>query len=336
MNKIFTLTASGLILMSCISCHDKDRMEIHFTNFPATIRMEPMPLQFHDDEIRVIGSADVVNGQYIFYTYDNPYFMLAADTTLNKLIPFARKGEGPGEITNVWGLTNKLLKNGELSIYDSHTMCVYGCDMDSGYNLTTYHPFPEQFREYAPIHPIELKNGKYIACRGDFRYGTLMYDPADSSVTELPVGIDFDDIDNPVMDNVSLHILEYDADNGLIAEIYSCTPTIILRDTQGNVTAAYTYDGYSRHKKKNGYTADCFGSVCFAAGYMWVLYGDTDEMDESHIFVLGHDGTPVADMLIDPACTFSIDTARHLLIATNPNCDEANVKLYRLPPFLKR
>lgn len=196
----------------------------------------------------------------------------------------------------------------------------------------------KNFADYSgggvPAKVIQMPDGAYIGTRKDFQYGLMKYSPSDKSVTELPSGYDFEDIDHPDSDQVSMHVMEYNQKNDVLAELYGCFPTVILRDGKGNVTGTLTYKEYSPDKDEDGAKYDCFCGVCLTDNHIWLLFGDEDKDDPQRIFVLDYNGDPIADLEIEPASTFRIDPRNRLILTVNPNCDEANVKVYEIPSYI--
>lgn len=133
----------------------------------------------------------------------------------------------------------------------------------------------------------------------------------------------------------SLRDLSYDVEHEVMAEIYGSCPFVILHDTAGTVIRTLAFDDYPlKTWREYEEPQECFTSVCLTSRYLWLLYGDTSQSGQGHVFVLQHDGTPVADLLIHPASTMAVDTRRGVIITVHPDREEHAIMAYPIPAFL--
>ncbi len=331
MASIFVIGAILSLLMA--SCHSDKSIDTSFKDFPKSFQLEGRAVSLSDSTIRCLGSASVSDDYYVFFTYDAPYLFTTTDKEFKNIREFGKKGEGPGEINGSFATCYPEAHN-SFGIYNSSAKKMYSVDIDSSLNLSETISFPENFNNYDPIRVQELDNDNYVGIRGDFRYGLVCYNPENGEVTEWPLGGDFD-IDNPDPDEVSIRVINYNKDKGIIAEIYGSYPTIILHNEDGSILKRITYTGYEKHKKDNDRANNCFGNLVLGGKYIWVLYGDKNEMENNIVFCLDYEGNPIAELVIEPTGTIAIDEKENRILAIDPNKEEKNLMVYDLPDFFK-
>jgi hypothetical protein len=277
----------------------------------------------------VPGKVGVTDDGYLIYIYDSDYFISVTDKSFKETAIAAHKGNGPGEVQGISGtIGQKLDNNGLLSLFDPYTYKLYGYNPKKTEPLITVMTFPTEFSQYTPINVIKLKNGCFIAPRGDFKYGMIMYNPETNTTTTLPIGLSDIDEQNPEYAYVSLRVIAYSEKNGIVAEIYGCTPTVILRDESGNVIGTIKIDDFAKNDN-NGKPAKVYNSIALTDKYIWLLYGDFMTSDNSHVYVLTYAGEPIADYLIKAASSIAIDEKEKLIIAVNPNSEDNGIVTYK-------
>lgn len=133
---IVIITAYICSLLALVSCNGKQSgTNVKVESFTKTVTLTGTPVNMSDSVVRVIGSVYPTDNGYVFYQYGNPYLLLATDKEFNLIKAFARKGEGPGEVSSVSDLFGQKLDNGFLTVFDSYTKKMYGADPKTIINL---------------------------------------------------------------------------------------------------------------------------------------------------------------------------------------------------------
>lgn len=320
--------------MSIITaCHSTGREEVEFCEFPRTVMLEGHAVSIPDEELRVFGMADVVDDGYVYYLYSSPYALSASDKNFSAFHDFASKGQAPGEVCGVSALFARNPSNGSFTVYDPYMMKMYETSFENDLILNELITFPDDYRKYSPTQVVKLDNGSYVGARGDFNYGLVCYNPDSCTVAEWPLGGEFNRED-PVYDEVSMRAIGYNEHRGVIGEIYGTVPVVFLHDGTGRITGRYSYTGYRKHTDPDNNVADCFIDIELGDNYIWLLYGDPDEVDKSKVFTLDYDGNPIAEFVIMPTYTIAVDEQERRLLSINPNIEEGNLTVYDLPDFL--
>lgn len=319
--------------MSIMSCaNNKESREDGYSDFPIHLSLDGKAIEFPDSEQYLVGSVEIAGDGYLFYTYQTDHYLLMTDSTFSNLKPLAYKGGGPDEFAGVTGIFGQTIDSeGSLSVYDPKKICLYSFNPNNDYKFKEEMSFDKNFTQYAPLSVIRNTDGKYVAVRGDYQYGLISYDPKIKKIEEWPLGYDFKDTRNPASEVISFRSMAYCEENGICGEIYGCFPTVILHGKDGEIKGSYTYTGYGKPNKKNGGTKECFLDVDLTPNYIWLLYGDPDIDEKSHVFVLDYAGNSIADLEIEPAMRIAIDSKRHLIIGVTPRSDETDAMLYRIP-----
>lgn len=331
---IVIITAYICSLLALVSCNGKQSgTNVKVESFTKTVTLTGTPVNMSDSVVRVIGSVYPTDNGYVFYQYGNPYLLLATDKEFNLIKAFARKGEGPGEVSSVSDLFGQKLDNGFLTVFDSYTKKMYGADPKNNYQLMEVDNFADTSFDVWAI--ARMKNGTFVGARSDFRYGLIAID-ADRKVSEWPVGYEFNNPDNPDNEYLSLRVLDYNPERGILGEIYGKLPVVILHDENGNIVKTIIYTEYKAVKKENGRLSDCFCGLSLTSKYIYVLKGDRDTDDNSEILVFDYDGTPVASLEIPYAQIMTVDEAANRILAIDANQEENNVMIYEIPDFLRK
>lgn len=330
MEKFLTGVVFAVITSACSSSSTE---EVDFCEFPKTITLEGNPIIMPDDECRVLGMADVLDDAYIYYLYDTPFALSASDKDFSQFNDFARKGQGPGEVSGVSPLFAANPSNRCFTVYDPYSMKMYETSFESNFVLKDLISFPDDYRRYSPSQVVKLKNGAYVGARGDFNYGLVSYNPDSCVVSEWQLGGDFD-LNNPVPDEVSMRAISYNPNKRIIGEIYGTLPIVILHDENGNIVGKYNYTGYRQHTAPDNNTADCFMDLELSDNYVWLLYGDPDESDTSRVFTLDYEGNPIAEFIISSTYSIAVDEQKRRLLSINPDIEDGNITVYDLPEFL--
>jgi hypothetical protein len=332
LNKLFLGALACTMIVACQPSGDKaitGDVVVPCKSFPKEIKLDGKTQIIERNEPYVPGKAIVTEDGYWVYLYDSDYFISVTDKSFKEVATIAHKGNGPGEVQGVSGaLGQKLSDDGLLAIFDPYTYKLYGYNSKKAEPLTTIMEFSTEFTQYTPMSVIKLKNGCYIAPRGDFKYGTIMYNPKTNATETLPIGLSDVNEQHPEYDYVSMRDIDYSEKNGVVAEIYGRTPTVILRDESGNVIGTIKIDGF-RLKNDDGKPANVFNSIALTDDYIWLLYGDTKTSENSHVYVLTYSGEPVADYSIKATQNIAIDTKEKLIIAVDPNNDENSIVTYK-------
>lgn len=337
-NMIIRKIAVGMCCLSIFvalnSCN-KEKNEVNVTvhSFPKTETLKGTPKSISDSVVRVLGNVEIAGDSYIFYQYNNPNYLLATDKQFKTITEFAPKGEGPDEVNNVSLLYGQDLGNGLLSVFDSKAKKMYGADSKSGYRLVEVENFTDT--DFNVWRIAKMKNGTYVGARGDYRYGLMAIGP-DYNVTEWPIGYEFEDPMSPLEEHMSMRDLAYNAERGILGEIYGSLPVVILHDESGKVVKTITYNGFKETKDEDGSLPDCFVSIRLTSDYIWILKGDEDVDATSEIFVFDYDGNPVASLAIPYAQTMTVDEATNRILAIDANQEENNVIIYEIPDFLRK
>ncbi len=321
-----------ILILSIMSCTDNEKnKERCFSDFPKHISLDGRAIEFPDSEQYNVGSVEIAGDGYMFYTYMTDHYLLMTDSTFSNPKPLAYKGEGPGEFTGVTGVFGQVIDSeGSLSVYDPKKICLYSFNPKNNYKLKEEISFGKDFTQYVPLSVVKNIEGKYIAIRGDYQYGMVSFDPKSKKVQKWPLGYNFKDINMPANEVISFRSMAYNEKNNACAEIYGCFPTVILHGTDGEIIGSYTYTGYSKDEK----TKECYLDVDLTTNYVWLLYGDPDIDESSHVFVLDYAGNPIADLEIESAMRIAIDAKRHLIIGVTPRSDEADAMVYEIPKIL--
>lgn len=338
---MYSIKSSGInialaVIFSAIAitaCKPKGAGDVEFNEFPKSVTLEGRQICMPDSEIRVLGTADVVDDGYAYYLYDSPYTMSFSDKDFSRFNDFAPKGEGPGEVEGVSALFVRNPSNDRFTVYDPYQIKIYDTSPGDSLALHELISFPDEFKKYSPTQVFKLKDGSFVGARGDFKYGLVSYSPESGTVTEWPLGGDFD-TDNPVYKEVSKRAIGYNEKNGVIAEIYGLTPTVFIHDENGDIVGRYRYTGYESHQNKENKPAACYMDIKLTDNYIWLLYGDVDESDTSKVFALDYDGNPVAEFTIKATYAIAVDEQKRRLLSINPNEEEDNLVVYDLPDFL--
>jgi hypothetical protein len=320
-------------LVTLNSCDEKKSgMHVEVDTFPKTETLQGTPVNIQDSVIRVLGNVEATDNGYIFYQYGAKNLLLATDRDFHPVMEFAPKGEGPGEVNNVSSLYGQKLDNGLLSVFDSSARKMYGANPMNGYRLAEVENFTDT--DFNVWRIAKMKNGTYVGARGDYRYGLIAIGP-DRNVTEWPVGYEFEDLQSPREEHMSLRDLDYNAERGILGEIYGSLPVVILHDESGKVVKTIAYTGFKEVKNENGMLPDCFVTIRLTSDYVWILKGDEDTDANSEIFVFDYEGNPVASLTIPYAQTITVDEATNRILAIDANQEENNVMLYEIPEFLR-
>lgn len=333
MNKMYTQAVMIALIAIITACSSSGTEEVDFCEFPKTVTLEGKAIILPDDECRVLGMADVVDDGYIYFSYDRPCALSASDKDFTQFNDFARKGQGPGEVSGVSPLFAVNPSNGCFTVYDPYLMKMYETSFDSDLALKELISFPDEYKRYSPSQVVKLKNGSYVGARGDFNYGMVLYNPDSCAVAEWPLGADFD-LNAPVSDEVSMRAISYNLHRGIIGEIYGTLPIVILHDENGDIVGKYNYSGYSQHTDPDNSIADCFMDLELSDSYVWLLFGDPDESDVSRVFTLDYEGNPIAEFIISPTYSIAIDEQERRLLSINPDIEDGNLTIYDLPDFL--
>ena len=326
---IFFIIVFSLFTIGCQSPNKKDTI---FNDCPQTFHLRGKVVEMPDTIIRVLGKAYVYGDNYLYYMYHSPYLFSISDKNFRNFRDFGLKGEGAGELQGAFVIDNPLNPDCP-QIYDYRKNKIFTTSSNSDLSLIETLSFPQIFNEYAPPRVIQLKNGSFVGIRGDFRYGLICYNPESGTVEEWPLGEDFDN-DNPDYGELSLRVLGYNKDKGIIAEIYGSLPTVILHKEDGSIIKRIRYSGYSKHKDPKDQVADCFGEMVLTNEYIWLLYGDQDESSESKVFCIDYEGNPIAELIIDSTTTIAVDEIEKKIIATDTSDNERNLVVYELPEAL--
>lgn len=332
-NKLYTLAVMIALTAIITACSSSDTGEVNFCEFPKTVTLEGKTIILPDDECRVFGMADVVDDGYVYFSYDNPFALSASDKDFAHFNDFARKGQAPGEVSGVSPLFAVNPSNSCFTVYDPYLMKMYETSFDSNLALKELISFPDEYKRYSPTQVVKLKNGSYVGARGDFNYGLVSFNPDSSAVAEWPLGANFD-LNAPVSDEVSMRAISYNLHRRIIAEIYGTLPFVILHDENGDIVGKYNYSGYSQHTAPDNNIADCFMDLELSDSYVWLLFGDPDESDESRVFTLDYEGNPIAEFIISPTYSIAVDEQKRRLISINPDTEDGNITIYELPDFL--
>jgi hypothetical protein len=327
-NLILIFSILGIGMVSCEKSDNED-VNISYTTFPKSQKLSGTIRTIDRDDVYIPGKIAVTDNGYMVFLYDSDHFISVLDKNFKEISVIAPKGEGPGEVVGVSGtFGQKLDKNGLLSVYDSYKFKLYGYNPESGKSLQEVISFPSDFSSYAPINVIKLANGCYVSPRGDFKYGMIMYNPSNSETSLWPIGIADINEQNPDYSVVSLRDVDYSEKNGIIAEIYGSTPIVILHNEDGKIVRTIKIEGIDATNKDDNRLSDVFKNVVLTDKYIWLLYGDSDLSQENHVLVLSYDGTPIADYIIQSTSEIDVDYTNKLLIAVDPNNEDANIMTY--------
>lgn len=321
--------AIGAGITSCDTTDEKD-VVVSFKSFPQEQRLNGTVQTIDRNEPCVPGKVVATDNGYLVFMYESEYFLSVTDLNFKEVARVAHKGNGPGEVTGVGTFGQKLNEDGLYSVFDHNAFVLYGYNPESNAPLKEITHFPNEFKAYAPWKLVQLKNGSYMAPRGDFKYGTILYDPAAGTTTELPIGLTGIDEQNPITAAVSKHILNYSRKNGIIAELYGSTPVIILRDETGAIVRTITFDDLIAQKDEYGNPTDIFNDVILTDDYIWLLYGDYELSKDAHVLVMSYKGEPKANYVIPFTSGISLDVKRKLIISVDPNNEEAPIVTYKV------
>lgn len=281
------------------------------------------------DDIYILGDVAVIDDGYVFYQYDSDCFLLYFNPDTGRQVPFAVKGEGPGEITSVSGTFGQALdSSGSFTVFDPNKSKLFSCSRANDFTLEERCAYPSGFKKYVPFNILVLKNGKYVSPRGDFKYGMVAYDSQSGDVMEWSLGYEFDDLEHPDGDIVSSRSVSYSPKNGLVAETYGKLPVVILHDEEGDISGLVRYKPSDAPVSGESMTIH---DTALTDNLMWILCSDPDAEVNSIVYVLNYEGNEVACFEITPSITITIDVERRKLIAVNPNNDGANAISYTLP-----
>lgn len=319
------------------ACQSGDEM-CHFklSSFPVTDTLAGKAVHLPIGEPYVPGALETAGDGYLVYLYDADCFLVYVNDTWEEACRVAPKGEGPGEVLGVSGTFGQPLeKENWHSVYDPYACKLYGWDTVERGALHQVKAFPMDWGKYAPGNVIRLSSGKFVATRGDFQYGLVCCGAEEHHVQEWTSGEEVEKLKGVRSAYTSLRDLSYDVEHEVMAEIYGSCPFVILHDTAGTVIRTLAFDDYPlKTWREYEDPQECFTSVCLTSRYLWLLYGDTSQSGQGHVFVLQHDGTPVADLLIHPASTMAVDTRRGVIITVHPDREEHAIMAYPIPAFL--
>lgn len=328
------LIMGTIILHSCASSSKHE--EIAFGKFHNTIELTGEDLTLSANDSLVIGSVQCIDDGYLFYTLKSDSLLVASDTTFSRMQKMVKRGSGVNELKSISGIYGHKLNNTDLlSVYDPNTYVLYGINPLRDDSIRIYHEFKDSFRRYSPPNLIQREDGIIIAPRGDSEYGLIAYDPMSGTIKEWPRGLKHENPDISYEDELSLRYLSYNPENRMTGEIYGCNPKIILHDEGGNIVSVFRYDSYKPHKNSYGVTSECFRKVLLTKNYIWLLYGDPYDDENSHVFIIDYEGTPIADLIIEAAYDFTINSKNDKIIAVNPDSDDFQIKSYKLPDFIQ-
>lgn len=318
-------------LLAMSGCSGDDGRNVSFLTFPKEIKLEGMAIHMPDSLPYVIGEVNPVGGGYWCYIYQSDKFLMAVDSAFNPTALFAHKGGGPGEITGVSGKFGQSLgDDGLFSVFDCNSVTVYGTNRNLEYQLEKVMAL-DSLRKYAVIGIIRLKNGSYIARRGDFSCGIVEYNPSAKAINKWPVG--FSPEDQPVSEARlnELNSMDYNPERGIIADVYNCFPTVVLHDESGAVVKTISYEGYDADGSDEA-PEDCFEKVRLTDDYVWLLYNENGDEKHNSVFVVDYEGNAVARLKVGKANSFCVDQDRQRLITVNPGSDsEMYLMSYPIP-----
>lgn len=335
-SKLATATMGLAFIATLTACQDKEGVvRFGHDSFPSSMLLTGDTLQLPIDDTCIPGAVRVADKGYMVYLYNADCFLAYTDADFTSATKLAVRGHGDGEVAGVSGAFGQAVGDDALmSVFDPTSCKVYGWNTTSGNKLKDVLTLPEGMVKYAPLSVLRMKSGKYIATRGDFQYGIVCYDPATGTTTEWPLGVVEAYREHPDNNHVSLRDMSYCESQGVIAEIYGGFPTAILHDESGEVIKTLTFDGFHAEAQQDE-QADCFKSVCLTDNYIWLLYKGSENTerkdDYDHVFVLKHNGKPVADFQIPPTSTMEIDPQRRLILTADPNDDVAPLRRYQIP-----
>lgn len=319
-----------ILLVMTISCRRESDSNVVFSYPEKTLSPEITDISFPDSVPLIIGEIISVDNGYWCYVYHNEDCLLATDENLVPKKFFAHKGGGPGEITDVSGPYGEDLGNGLFSVFDSASFEMYGTNSELDYSLKEVITL-EKLKQYAVWKVLRMKNGKYVAPKGDFTCGIVEYDPVSDTVTEWPTG--FDPAETPATEYqlTELTLIAYNPTQDIVAVVYGMLPNVFLYDSSGKLVRTLTYDGYRLDAAKIEKREECYESLQLTDDHIWLMLDNKDDPEHNSIIVVDYQGNPVMTLKVGGGNNFSVDTERKRLITVDPSKAEAGVTVYRIP-----
>lgn len=326
--RLVGLLLSVILLWSC--GHEKKR-DVYFSSFEKEIVPERLPVGFSDTIPLIVGSVAPVEDGYWCYLYENENCLLATDKDFVPKAYFARRGAGPGEVSNISGAYgDNLWDNGMYSVFEPSSGNVYGTNAANNYNLKKVVSL-EPLRKYAVWKVVKLKDGRYVAVKGDNTCGVVEYDPSDGSIKEWPLGFDLEKAGVTEGKMSMFSVIQYNPERGIIAVIYGNNPTMILYDENGDIVRTLTYSDYKPVEDASSNIARCYSSMRLTDDHIWLLLAGEMGKGNNTLMVLDYDGNPVARIPVGNAMKFCVDSATGRLIAIDYTASESGLVVYDLP-----
>jgi len=187
-----------VVIVSLIaSCKDSAGLDVRFSSFDRVETLEGRVVQFPDSLPLVVGAVTAVDDGYWCYLYTNDNYLMSTDSEFIPKAFFAHRGGGPGEVTAVSGpFGEDTGENGLLSVFDYNSATIYGTNAARNYRLEKVAVL-DSLRKYSVTKVLRLKNGNYVASKGDFTCGLVEYNPSAGKIKEWPVGFDPENYDIP-------------------------------------------------------------------------------------------------------------------------------------------
>ncbi|MBD5347597.1 MAG: hypothetical protein HDR92_10805 [Bacteroides sp.] len=336
-DKFISLLVPIVLALGMMSCGRKDSGDMTVVSeFPIAMDLAGYDVDF-DSVFGIPGGVEMMGGDMLFYLYESDHFVVETDSAFTPVRFLFPKGQGPGEMTVISGEYGDIVGQDRIGAFNPHACKILSIPMDGADEYSVVQ-FGEGLRKsYEPRSVQQLKTGRFAAIIGTdgYDFGMVSFDSCGNNVEEWPIG--FETVESPRIRYAvgAGRDMSYNEANGVVAEIYSGLPYIVLHNEDGTI----------RNIISTGPAIDISGidpddnpdkieSIVLTDNYIYVLCPVADKQDRSVLCVMDYNGNGVAKFTIDEANSFGIDTVNRRLVALNPNV-EIPVRVYPLPEGLE-
>ena len=335
--KLNCLLITVLVAIGVMSCgrHTSDDMTV-VSEFPLTMDLAGYDVDF-DSVFGIPGGVEMIGHNMLFYLYESDHFVVETDSAFTPVRFLFRKGQGPWEVTGIFGEYGDIVGRDRIGAFNSFDCKILSIPLEGDEDYSTLQ-FGEGLRKnYAPRSVQKLKTGRFAAIIGTdgYDFGMVSFDSCGNNVEEWPIG--FETVDNQRIRFAvcSGRDMAYNEANGVVAEIYSGLPYIVLHNEDCSIRSIMSLEpAIDVAGIDPDDTPDKIESITLTDNYIYVLCPDADRQDKSVVCIVDYDGNGVAKFTIDEANSFGIDTINRRLIALNPNI-EIPIRVYSLPDQIK-